>query len=268
MPYCYFDGALLEEENVSISIHNLGLQRGFGIFDFFRGRNGKPVFMEDHLKRFDRSQRFLNLSKMIPLDEIREAIDGLQQWNDYQESAFRLMLIADGNEGLPILEPLFYITNTDLSSHSLPESTVLISHEYLREFPEIKSINYLTSMVLHRQRKAADAIDVLYHLNGVISEASRSNVFIVKDGILKTPSDNILEGITRKQILKFAPDLLPTEIQNISLEEVIQADEVFITSTLKEVMPITEIDGTQIGRGKIGPWTEKIQERFSECLMG
>ncbi len=266
MAYCYFKGEVIDESKASISIHNLGLQRGFGIFDLFRGRNQKPTFMEDHLERFHRSQTFLGLDRLIHKDEIREAVGQLQKVNGFQHSTFRLMLLADGSESEAILKPLFYITNSDISNYQNPETGKVILYEYLREYPTIKSINYLTSNYLHQAKKKANAIDVIYHNNGIISEASRSNVFVIKDGELLTPSENILEGITRKNILKFTENILPLSVQPVSLDELKQADEVFISSTLKEVMPIVEIDGNKVGEGLIGNYTKQIQQGFLDLL--
>lgn len=264
MAYCYFDGALLEESGVSVSMHNLGLQRGFGIFDLFRSENGEPVFMEDHLNRFMKSQDFMDLGVRIAKEEIREAVQGLQEWNGYASSTFRLTLLADGNELDEVLRPLFYIINTHMSAHANPEECSVITHEYVREYPEIKNTNYFTSALLHRRKKKSGAIDVLYHKDGLISEASRSNVFMVKDGVMKTPKKNILKGVTRKQILSFAPDVLPTETTSISLDEFKAADEAFLCSTLKEIIPITAVDGSRIGGGNVGPVTRKMQKRFAD----
>jgi len=266
MRYCYFDGALVEEEKASLSIHNLGVQRGFGIFDLFRGRNGKPVFMDDHLERFDRSQRYLGLSRLISKEEIKDAIEGLQQWNIYRESTFRLMLLGDGTESHPVLKPLFYIVNTDISEQRNPDSAYVILHEHLREYPSVKSINYFTSNYLHRKKMEADAIDVVYHFNNQVTEASRSNIFVIKDGEMFTPSDNILAGVTRKHILKFSNDILPTQVTDVSLEMLKNADEVFLSSTLKEVMPVVKIDGIKVGDGRVGAFTKKIQESFLDHL--
>lgn len=266
MAYTYFNGQLIEESKASISIHNLGLQRGFGIFDLFRGRNGRPVFLEDHLERFDRSQAFLGLERSIAKDEIRQAVADLQRLNGFNESTFRLMLLGDGKESDPVLKSLFYVTNSDISSLRNPETASVILHEYVREYPEIKSINYLTSNRLHRKKMAAGAIDVIYHSNGLVSEASRSNVFIVRDGHLSTPQSSILHGITRKQLLAFAEEIAPTKVEDFSVEDLLSADEVFICSTLKEVLSITTVDGQKIGDGRTGSFTRKIQKRFLELV--
>lgn len=266
MAYCYFDGALLEESDVSVPLDNLGLQRGFGVFDLFRVRNGNATFMEDHLERFMRSQDFMDLEGRISKEEIRDAIQGLQEWNGYSDASFRLTLLADGNEQDEFFRPLFYITHKDLSEHHTPDQAGLISFEYLREFPEVKSINYFTSNMLQRQKQKARAIDVLYHKDGVVSEASRSSIFLVKDGVLQTPKKNILKGVTRKQILSFSPQILPTETTEVSLEAFRNADEAFLCSTLKEIIPITSLDGDKIGKGFPGPFTRKIQKGFRDLL--
>lgn len=266
MAYCYFKGEIVEESTASMPLHHLGVQRGFGVFDLFRGREGKPVFMEDHLDRFESSQQFLGLSDLIRKEEIRQAVADLQHKNGFAESVFKLMLLGDGSESEMKLNPFFYILHLDLSNHSNPDSSSIILHEYLREYPEIKSINYLTSNYLHERRMKAKAIDVVYHKDGLISEASRSNVFVVRDGEILTPKNNILGGITRKQLLSACADISPIHVTNLSVDDFKSADEVFITSTLKEVLPIVEVDGEKVAGGHIGTVTKKMQGRFKELL--
>lgn len=260
------NGQLIDESKASVSIHNLGLQRGFGIFDLFRGREGRPVFLPDHLARFDGSQKFLGISQPIPLDEIRQAVDDLQKKNGFEASTFRLMLLGDGKDSDEVIKPFFYITNTDFSHYENPEAAGVMLHDYVREYPKIKTTNYFTSFLLHQKKKALNAIDVIYHHKDIVSEASRSNVFIVKDGVLFTPDENILEGITRKHLLKIAEDILPVNIEPITTQQLIQSDEIFLTGTLKEVLPIVKVDGQRIGRGKAGPITSKLQSHFKAYL--
>ncbi|MBV6645815.1 MAG: aminotransferase class IV [Cyclobacteriaceae bacterium] len=266
MAFCYFDGELMEESQAKLSIHNLGVQRGFGVFDLFRSRKGNPTFLDDHLIRFDNSQQLMDLRPKVSIAEIKDAVSNLQDRNGFVESTFKLMLLADGPETDIELQPLFYIINTDISQVKNPSQASLISHEYVREYPEVKTISYFTSNMLHRRRRKANAIDVLYHLDGNVSEASRSNVFIVSEGVLKTPEDNILHGITRKHILKFAPDILETQVVDFGLDELFSADEVFISSTLKEIMPIISVDNCQIGGNEPGPWTIRLQNAFQEYI--
>lgn len=256
----------MEESKVALSLSNLGTLRGFGVFDFFRMRNGRFMFLPEHLNRFERSQKFMGLSEVIRKDEIMDALDTLKEWNGFSDGGFKLILLADGNESDQKLSPLFYILHTDLTKYQAPAYGSIITHEYIREYPLIKSTNYFTSNLLHRKRVMAGALDVVYHMNDAISEASRSNVFIVKGDKLLTPSRNILEGITRKQILKIAPDIIPTSTEDVSVKDLTSADEVFLTSTLKEVCPIVEVDGKPIGSGKVGPFTRKLNKKFQELI--
>lgn len=245
----------------------MGVQRGFGVFDFFRVRDGKPMFMKDHLDRFDQSQKFMDLPFKIGRDEIQQAIANLQKKNDFKYGGFKLVLFADEEEDSDDLMPFFYIINTKLPKKKGSVPSRLISHEYLREFPHIKNVSYLQACLLKKEMKKAKAIDVVYHQNGIISEAARSSIFMVKDDKLLTTKSNILEGVTRKNILKFSSEIIETQIFDITLEQLQQADEVFISSTLKEVMPITHLDGKIIGDGKIGPWTQKISDRFQDLVQ-
>lgn len=264
--YCYFQGSVIDESKASLSIHNLGVLRGFGVFDLFRMRNGKYTFLQDHLNRFERSQKFMGLSHLISQDEIKEAIDTLKDWNNFPDSAFKLVVLGDGDENDPKLSPLFYILHMNLAKHDPPPFARVILHDYVREYPLIKSLNYFTGNLVHRKRTMARAVDVIYHKNGLVSEASRSNVFIVKEGRLLTPAKNILEGVTRKNVLKIAPEIIETQIGEVTVEDLKTAEEVFICSTLKEICPLVEIDGKQIGKGKVGHTTRKISQLFQELV--
>lgn len=264
--YCYFKGSVIEESKAALSLSNLGTLRGFGVFDFLRMREGQFSFLQGHLDRFERSQKFMGLSEVIGQDEIKDALNTLKEWNGFSQGGFKLVLMGDGNEEDPKLTPLFYILHSDLGKYKPPAVGNIITHEYIREYPLIKSTNYFTSNLLHRKRAMAGAIDVVYHMNNAVSEASRSNVFVVKDGKLITPARNILEGITRKQLLKIAPDVIPTSVEDVSPEDLHSADEVFLCSTLKEVCPIVEIDGKPIGNRKVGPYTRKLSKRFQELI--
>jgi branched-chain amino acid aminotransferase len=135
----------------------------------------------------------------------------------------------------------------------------LISEEYVRPLSKIKTTNYCQAVFSSLTWKEKNAEDVLYYYKGIISESSRSNIFIVKNGQLATAQSNVLKGITRKNILKLMPG---TDIRDITLEETLTADEVFMTSTTKRLLPVTQIDDQIIGSGKPGNLTISILEQF------
>ncbi len=132
------------------------------------------------------------------------------------------------------------------------EGIDLIFHEHQRELSHIKSINYLTPISIRKKIKKANAYDVLYHSNGKVLEVSRSNIFIVKDNIIITPRENVLQGITRATVLRLAAEDFKIEERDISIKELYLADEVFITLTTKRVLPVRKIDDHVFINGKPG----------------
>lgn len=265
MAFCYFDGEYLDESEASISIHNLGVHRAFGIFDFFRARNKKPTFIEDYLDRFDRSQKFLNLSRLIEQGEVIEVIDQLQVKNGFENSSYKMILLGEGTDEDSVLNPLFFIIHAPYEDLGLVEGS-LIMEPYVRENPLIKNLNYFTSYQVHQRKHKANAVDVLYHDQGIISEASRSNIFMIKDGVLFTPEKNILHGVTRKNILTMSQELMEVKITDIQVDDLLTADEVFLSSTLKEIMPIVKIEDRVIGNGKAGEQTLKLRSEFKSYI--
>jgi D-alanine transaminase/branched-chain amino acid aminotransferase len=147
------------------------------------------------------------------------------------------------------------------------QGTKLISYQYQRDLPEVKSTNYLMAVYLRTAMRQAAASDVLYHDGSFALETSRSNLFVVtQKGTLITPRERILKGITRKHLLKVATELMPVEERELGLEEVWQAQEVFISSTTKGAMPVRQIDDYIIADGKPGPITRLLRETFETYL--
>jgi branched-chain amino acid aminotransferase len=132
--------------------------------------------------------------------------------------------------------------------------------------PAIKSSNLLNNILALREARARDAEEpVLLNHDGFVAEGASTNVFVVKDGALRTPplSAGILAGITRQIVLELAASLdIPVRDERLELGELLGADEAFLSSTTKEVLPIRQVDGTPIGDGKPGPITRKLMDAF------
>ena len=126
---------------------------------------------------------------------------------------------------------------------------MVVDHQ--RELAEIKSINYAKPISVLAQLRASGADDVLYVSNGYVTESSRSNIFIIKNGVLITPDAGILRGITRKRILQFAPKAMPVEVRPVSIEEIYGADEIFMTGSTKRIAPITQVDNKMFDIGQL-----------------
>ncbi|MEM9327106.1 MAG: aminotransferase class IV [Bacteroidota bacterium] len=266
MEWFYVNGQFVERSQATIPVDQTGIARSFGIFDLFRTVNGQPRFFEDYLRRFSNSQRFLDLSRQIEEEEIRIAVTGLQERNGYDHSTFKMVLLGDGPDGAPVYDPFFYIMNFPLASQR-PAGVKVITHEYVREFAEVKSLNYFTTFALTRKKAAAQAAEVIYHKDNLVSEASRCNVFVIRDGVLSTTTQHILHGITRMHVIEAAKQIMEVRLEDLSPSDLMEADEVFITSTTKDVMPVTHIDGQVVGTGKPGDMSSKLQKTFEDYFL-
>jgi len=250
-------------DQISISVDNLGYNRSFGVFDFMRMEGGVILFLEDYLKRFENSQRFLFKKPPYSKKQLKEILYTLVELNKVDESTFKFVLSADIVDGNMV--PHFVVLNAPY--HKYPASyfndgSNLLETEYVREFSEIKTLNYMTSFQHYEEMKKNKSVDILFHRKNKISEASRSNIFIVKKGQIYTSKDDILNGITRKVILRGFKGKLKVTVKDIGFKELLKAEEVFVSSTLKKVMPIVKVGKHKIGDGKVGPVTQKAIYRF------
>jgi branched-chain amino acid aminotransferase len=252
------------KNEASILISDLSIQRGYGIFDFFRTINNKPVFLEDHLDRFFYSAFQLQLDGYLNRTEITQLIHQLIEKNNISESGIRITLTGGYSEdGYSLAKPNLLITQSAFTFNTeiFNKGIKLITFNHQRQLPSVKTIDYLMAIHLQPFIKSQNADDLLYYHENEITECPRSNFFMVneKDEIL-TPSKNILKGITRKKILGLS-DLNVRET-TVTPEDIKTAKEAFITSTTKNVLPVFEIDGKTIADGKPGRVTTYIYERI------
>mgnify|MGYP005749884169 FL=1 len=262
-PFCFADGHIIPSEKATIHPMDLGLIRGYGIFDFFRTNNYKPLFLEDYLDRFTASAEKTHIPLKYSREELKGIIAELIEKNDLKQGGIRMVLSGGVSENhfSPADGKLFiFCENLDFpAEEKYKQGIKLLTLEYVRPIAEIKTTNYALPVWHSHHWKRLGAEDVLYHWDGVVSESSRSNFYIVKKGVIHTPDQHILMGITRKNILKIAGEVI---IRPITLEEVWDADEAFISSTTKVLLPVTQIDDRKIGDGNVGPVTKGILEKF------
>ncbi len=255
---------LVPASEASLLTSDLAIQRGYGVFDFFKTLGGRPIFLAEHLDRFYHSAERLRLPIGMSRAELRELIDILRRKNDLPDSGIRLTLTggysADGY--LPPASPNLIISQSALTNLPAPElsNTIkLVSYPHRRQLPDIKTIDYLMAIWLQPYIKEHGADDVLYHQDGVITECPRSNFFAVTaECVLVTPAQGILRGITRGKVLELARDKFRVEERDVTLEELRTAREAFITSTTKHILPVTRVDGMEIGGpGEVSGWLSR-----------
>jgi branched-chain amino acid aminotransferase len=207
----------------------------------------------------------LNMEVPLEREMMKEKIGYLLQQNQFGTSGIKLLLTGGYSEDLySPSTPNFMILNLPLFHQpgDFGEGVKLILLDYRRHIPEVKTTFYLPSIVLFPKLKETGAMEVLYHHNGLISETTRANIFLIKKGRLMTPSTGVLKGITRKYVLQVARDLMPVQELEVKLDELWESEEVFITGTSKHVAPVVEVEGKMIGGGKPGAMTAEISKAY------
>lgn len=264
--FIYLNGEILPAEKAQLHVSDLGLLRGYGIFDFFRSIDGQPVFMEDHLDRFENSARLMGLPIPESRDKLREIIYEIIRLNPHKLLGVKMIMTGGYSEDgyTPSSKSNLVVIGKSFEFKPADIGMKLMTLEYRREIPEIKTLNYIVPIRAIQQMKAVGADDVLYYKDGKISESSRSNIFIVKDKKVITPLDGALLGVTRKHILNFAKNHFEVEERDVTTQEFWEADEVFTTGSTKRIIAITQVDNQVFSDGKVGTITKKLQALFLE----
>ncbi len=250
-------------------MNDLAIQRGYGVFDFFRTINSQFVFLNDHLDRFFYSAERMRLPFGKTREELKEILSELSEQNKLSRSGIRVTLTGGySSDGYSVATPNLIITQKKLQvSDDDSPGIKLVTYEHQRQLPDVKTIDYLMAIWLKPFITQHGADDVLYHANGVMTECPRSNIFIVTlDDRVVTPGNNILKGINRKHILSVAAKQYEVEERNISIEEIMNAKEAFITSTTKQVLPVIAINGKKIANGVPGDITLLLKKQLQELV--
>ena len=259
----------VENNEAVLHVSDLSMQRGYGIFDFFRTVNGMPLFIEDHFNRFYTSAEAMHLPVSKTKEELAAIIYELIRKSGLTEAGIRIMLTGgfSADSYHPSTPNLLITCNPvkTATSDDFEKGISIITYEYQRELSHVKSINYLMAVWLQPLLKEKKADDILYYNKESITEFPRSNIFIVTaDNKLVTPAQNILKGITRKQILSIAREVLPVEERNITVDELMQAKEIFATATSRKILPVLKVNDKIISSGKPGTVTKRLYKDFLE----
>ncbi len=261
--YCFFNGDFVRFRDVHLHVTDLLFQRGYGVFDFFRSRNGSIPWQEDYVERLFTSMKLSGIDVSLDKEQFSSVIFDLQQKNGLVNGAFKAIVTGGYSENLESVTGPANIVVLNMTwkkpRHECFEKGVnLIREKFVRPNPEVKTLYYYNTLRLQKKLGVYNAVDVLYHTEW-ISEASRANLFFVKGGRVYTPSSNILKGITRKQVLAMFSEIQEEDIEAGCLYDF---DEIFLTSTSRDVTPVVAVEGRKIGNGAPGPVTREIRFAF------
>lgn len=262
--YISINNELLPETNANISVSDLSVQRGFGIFDFLKTINNHPVFLSDYLNRFFNSVKQMNMQAGFDRKQLSDAVFALIEKNNIPNSGIKIILTGGyADDGYTIVKPNLIIIQTPLNIIENPTKPIkLVSYNHQRQLPQVKTIDYLQAIRLQGFVKENNADDLLYHNNGLVRECPRANIFMVTNDEIITTKTEILKGITRSKILTMEIEGYKILEQDFELEDIYAAKEVFITSSTKNIWPVSTIDGKQIGDGE-----NKIAKKINDKLL-
>ena len=280
----YINGLFTPLRNAKISILDRGFCYGDGLFETLRASNGQIFYIEQHIDRlFDSLQQVLIELPMTRL-ELTKAVKETLARNKYKNAIIRLMVTrGDTESNIQIdskIHPTLVINirpftplpklayKKGIRVMLFQERANLVNGLSLR----LKSCNYLSNILIKEfSNKKNYTEGVVVDPDFGVTEGTTSNIFIVEQGQLKTPplSPYVLAGITRQVVLEIARDhKIPFIEEKITADELIYADEVFITNSCIEIVPVTQVNSNFIGLKKPGILTRFIHEEFLKCVEG
>jgi branched-chain amino acid aminotransferase len=277
----YINGKFIPEEEARVSVLDRGFLYGDGLFETMRAYHGQAFRIDDHLERLYRSCRELKLPLKIKREELKGAIGDLLEKNDLTEAYLRLTLTRGLHTGSLSFDtcssPTLVITAREL--YPYPPSyyrngiRAIVASIRQNSFSPLsghKSLSYLAYLLASEEARARDASEaILLNSKAEVTEGATSNIFLIFYGEVFTPPENapLLPGITRKAVIEILPRLdLNCNISSILEKKLEEAEEVFITNSLMEVMPVTSIDGRKVGGGMPGPITHSIARAYRELV--
>lgn len=285
----WMDGRLVDWDDANVHILTHTLHYGLAAFEGIRcyrcddGRSA--VFrLHEHTERLFASAHIALMEIPFSIDDINKAVADTLKANGLEEGYIRpIVYLGAGSMGvLPRDNPVrvsiatwkwgAYLGEEGIAKGIRAKVSSYARHHVNSSMTKAKISGYYVNSILAKREVIAAGYDeaVLLDTDGYVSEGSGENIFIVKNGIIKTtPLTSVLNGITRDSVIRIAKDRgLEVRQERFTRDELYIADEAFFTGTAAEITPIREVDGRAVGKGKPGPVTKDIQEIFFDTVKG
>ena len=277
MEYVILNGDLIERSEAKVDIEDRGYQFGDGVYEVIRVYNGKMFTADEHLERLLESGRKIELDIPYSVGQLKQMLAEMIERNNLELGIVYMQFSRGtsprnhaypGADVAPVLTA--YTRETSRPVESMRNGVKAILIEDIRWLRcDIKSLNLLGNIMAKQKAAQSGCFEAIQHRGDTVTEGSSSNIAIVKDGTLYThPATNlILNGITRRKINEICRENgVALEESAFTKDDLLDADEVFMSSTSAEITPITEIEGKPIGNGSSGPITNKLQNLFEEAI--
>ncbi|AEB29413.1 D-alanine aminotransferase [Carnobacterium sp. 17-4] len=270
---------IVERSEVKIDMEDRGYQFADGIYDVVRAYNGKFFTLNEHVDRLFSSAEKIELDMPFTKDELKQLLsklieeNGIDTGNVYMQLTRGIGIPRNHTYTDPELVPPVFTATTTIVPRDQEKmdqgmtAFIVPDMRWLR--CDIKSISLLGNIMAKHEAHKKGGDEAILHRDGIVTECSSSNVWMIKDDTIYTHPDGnlVLPGITKIMLLKVArkAGMLVKE-EAFTIEDLKEADEVFASSTTMEAMPIISIDGNPVGHGKRGAVVEKLQQLYVDAV--
>lgn len=273
----YYNGQFIELHQAVVPIEERGLQFGDGVYEVIRIYRGVPFTAREHLNRLEQSAKAILLELPKRMEELLSIIhEGIQKTGIQDGTVY--VQVTRGNAPRNHVIPEHAVPNLylvwkpgvpDLARQKSEGVSVITVEDERWSNCYIKSTNLLPNILAKELARKQGGHEAIQMKGDDVKEGTSSNLFIVKDGVYMTPvaDRSILNGITRQKLLSLLSEKqVPVKETNVTREDLLQADEVFMTSTTTEMVPVVSIDGHTVGNGKPGPAFQQLYSWFQELV--
>ena len=270
----YLNGNFIEKDKAFVSVMDRGFLFGDGVYEVFPAYNRKIIGLDSHLNRLQDGLDAISIQNPHTKNEWKDLINKIISFDSNNRNQAIYLQISRGSDEnrkhtYGELKPTVYIQSSAINPRE--KSTLLnglsaITREDIRWLKSnTKATSLLANTLYAQEAKNNDAEETILYRDGIVTEASSSNVFIVKSNCIYThpKGPNILPGITREKVIECAKiNNINVEESSFTKEQLMDADEVWISSSTREIIPITIIDGIQISDGFAGPIWSEVYDQY------
>jgi D-alanine transaminase len=263
-PMVYLNGSFVPLEEARISVLDRGFLFGDGVYEVIPIYGGRPLRLEEHLRRLENSLRGIRMAPPLQQAEWEAIFMRLVQGKHDQAIYLQVTrgVAPRRDHAIPEeVSPTVFAMCSPITPSSVSGIRAITLDDIRWQWCHIKAITLLPNVLLRQTAADRDCGEAILVRNGYVTEGTASNVFAVIGGIIVTPpkSAELLPGVTRDLVLELAQaDGLATRERAISLPELRRAEEIWVTSSTREILPVVELDGQKVGSGQPGPLGERI----------
>lgn len=258
----YLNGKFVDAKEAKISIFDPAFLYGDGIFETLRTYDGVVWGFDEHIERLFESAKMRGWKLSWKPAELRELVEKILKKNEYKEARIRITVTPGVKRPTLFIwaQPLEEVPDTAYS-----KGVSAITFPLERPFPQMKTSSMQAILIARNEMQRKKAFEaLLINTKGFITEGTYTNLFIVKKKFIITPKIGVLLGTTRELVLKMARPLFRIKQRDITLRELLRADECFLTNSPKGMIPVVKVDGEKIGTGHVGPVTKHLMDKFKK----